>query len=106
MHSCRSAGAAHVSNTIRQKRRKVLPHRRTGLYNNMSETWESIYATPLPHRAELAKALLHEHDIMAVVVNRQSSSYPEIGWGKVEVHVLAKDAILAKVILENEAAFS
>ena len=72
----------------------------------MTENWESIYATPLPYRAELAKALLHEHDILAVVVNRQSSSYPDIGWGKVEVHVLAKDAILAKVILENEAAFS
>ena len=72
----------------------------------MNDTWESIYTTPLPHRAELAKALLHEHDIPSVVVNRQSSSYPTIGFGKVEVHVLAKDAVLAKVILENEATFS
>lgn len=73
---------------------------------NVKENWESIYITPLPHRAELAKALLIEHEIPAVVINRQSSSYPDIGWGKVEVHVLAKDAILAKVILENEATFS
>lgn len=72
----------------------------------MNETWESIYTTPLPYRAELAKALLLEHDIPAVVINRQSSSYPTIGSGKSEVHVLAKDAILAKVILENEATFS
>ncbi|MCK8494155.1 MULTISPECIES: putative signal transducing protein [Spirosoma] len=72
----------------------------------MSENWESIYITPLPHRAELAKALLSEHDIPAVVINKQSSSYPTIGWGKSEVHVLAKDAILAKVILDNEATFS
>ncbi|MBD2704291.1 DUF2007 domain-containing protein [Spirosoma sp. BT702] len=72
----------------------------------MAEQWESIYATPLPHRAELAKALLLEHDIPAVVVNSQSSSYPSIGWGKSEVHVPAKDATLAKVILENEATFS
>ncbi len=72
----------------------------------MNENWESIYTTPLPHRAELAKALLIENDIPAVVINRQSSSYPDIGWGKVEVHVLVKDAILAKVILENEATFS
>ena len=72
----------------------------------MTESWESVYATPLPHRAELAKALLHEHDILAVVVNKTSSSYPDIGWGKVEVHVPANDAILAKVILENEATFS
>ena len=72
----------------------------------MNEPWESIYTTPLPHRAELAKALLLEHDIPAVVVNRQSSSYPTIGWGKSEVHVPANHAILAKVILENEATFS
>jgi hypothetical protein len=72
----------------------------------MNENWESVYTTPLPHRAELAKALLAEHDIPAVVVNRQSSSYPTLGLGKSDVHVLAKDAILAKVILENEATFS
>lgn len=74
--------------------------------NSMNENWESIYTTPMPHRAELAKALLAEHEIPAVVVNRQSSSYPTLGLGKSEVHVLAKDAILAKVILENEATFS
>ncbi|WP_338868313.1 DUF2007 domain-containing protein [Spirosoma sp. SC4-14] len=72
----------------------------------MTEQWESIYTTPLQHRAELAKALLSEHQIPAVIVNKHSSSYPAIGWGKSEVHVLAKDAILAKVILENEATFS
>jgi len=72
----------------------------------MTEQWESIYTTPLPHRAELAKALLSEHEIPAVIVNKHSSSYPSIGWGKSEVHVLAEDAILAKVILENEATFS
>ena len=60
----------------------------------------------MPHRAELAKALLAEHDIPAVIVNRQSSSYPTLGLGKSEVHVLAKDAILAKVIIANEATFS
>lgn len=72
----------------------------------MNENWQSVYTTPIPHRAELAKALLAEHDIPAVVVNRQSSSYPTLGLGKSDVHVQAKDAILAKVILENEATFS
>ncbi|MDB5241670.1 MAG: hypothetical protein JWP57_2295, partial [Spirosoma sp.] len=36
---------------------------------SMNENWQSVYTTPLPHRAELAKALLAEHDIPAVVVN-------------------------------------
>ncbi|QJD80486.1 putative signal transducing protein [Spirosoma rhododendri] len=72
----------------------------------MNEPWESILTTPLPHRAELAKALLHEHNIPAVVINRQSSSYPVAGLGNSEVHVPTKDAIVAKIILENEASFS
>ena len=72
----------------------------------MIENWEKVYVSPMPHRAELAKALLAEHDIPAVVVNRQSSSYPTIGWGKSEVHVPVSHAVLAKVILENEATFS
>lgn len=72
----------------------------------MTENWEVIYSSPMPHRAELARALLLEHDISAVVINRQSSMYPTIGLGKSEVHVLAQDAILAKVIIENEATFS
>ncbi|GAB3575293.1 hypothetical protein GCM10027578_39250 [Spirosoma luteolum] len=72
----------------------------------MTDRWESILTTPLPHRAELAKALLLEHDIQAVVINRQSSSYPVAGLGNSEVHVMAKDAIVAKIILENEASFS
>lgn len=72
----------------------------------MNETWESVFASPMPHRAELAKALLLEHDIPAVVVNRQSSSYPTIGWGKSEVHVPIQHAALAKVIIEHEATFS
>lgn len=72
----------------------------------MTENWEAVYATPLPHRAELAKALLLENDIPAVVVNRQSSSYPSIGLGKSEVHVPVVHATEAKAILENEATFS
>lgn len=72
----------------------------------MTENWESIYTTRLPHRAELAKALLTEHDIPAVVVNRQSSAYPTIGRGQSAVYVPVSQAILAKVIIEHEATFS
>jgi len=72
----------------------------------MNETWETVYTSPLSHRAELAKALLAEHEIPAVVVNRQSSMYPGIGLGKSEVHVPIQHATLAKVIIENEATFS
>ena len=73
----------------------------------MNQPWEVIYSTSLPHRAELVKALLTEHDIPALVVNRQSSSYPTINGGKdnIDVRVPADQAIPAKVIVEHEATF-
>jgi hypothetical protein len=69
----------------------------------MTEPWAKVLTTPLPHRAELAKAILAEQDIVAIIINKQSSAYPP--FGPVEVHVPAKDAIIAKLILENETTF-
>lgn len=69
----------------------------------MIENWEKVLNTPLPYRAELAKALLAEHDIEAVVVNKKSSSYPP--FGSVDVYVPTEHAIIAKLILDNETTF-
>ncbi|OIN55961.1 putative signal transducing protein [Arsenicibacter rosenii] len=70
----------------------------------MLVNWEKVLTTPLPFRAELAKALLAEHDIQAVVVNKKSSSYPP--FGNCELFVPQEHAIVAKVILDNETTFS
>ena len=63
-------------------------------------SWKKIYETTSPIKAELAKAfLLDEHQIEAVVLNKQDSSYLI---GLCEVHVPIQDAVLAKFLLENE----
>ncbi|WP_345244475.1 DUF2007 domain-containing protein [Nibrella saemangeumensis] len=64
----------------------------------MFENWEKVLTTPMPYRAELAKAILAENEIDAVVLNKQSSSYPP--FGNCEVYVPIKQAIIAKVILD------
>lgn len=69
----------------------------------MFDNWEKVLTTPLPHRAELAKAILAGQEIDAVVVNKQSSAYPP--FGSCEVYVPTKDAILAKIILKHETTF-
>lgn len=69
----------------------------------MIENWEKVLTTPLPYRAELAKALLAENEIDAVVVNKKSSSYPP--FGSVDVYVPTEHAIIAKLILDNETTF-
>ncbi|TAE27816.1 MAG: DUF2007 domain-containing protein [Cytophagales bacterium] len=70
----------------------------------MIDNWEKIFTTPLAYRAELAKALLAENEIDAVVVNKKSSSYPP--FGSVDLYVPTEQAIIAKLILDNETTFS
>jgi hypothetical protein len=66
--------------------------------------WKKIYETTSPIKAELAKAyLLDEHQIEAVVLNKQDSSYLI---GLCEVHVPIQDAVLAKFLLENEGGLN
>jgi len=68
------------------------------LKSNMS--WKKIYETQSPIKAQLAKAFLFdEHQIEAIVLNKQDSSYLI---GLCEVHVPIQDAVLAKFLLENE----
>jgi hypothetical protein len=63
--------------------------------------WKKIYESTNPIKAQLAKAyLMEEHQIDAVVMNKQDSSYL---FGLCEVHVPMQDAVLAKFLLENEA---
>jgi hypothetical protein len=69
----------------------------------MTDTWEKVLTTPLPYRAELAKALLLENGINAVVVNKQSSAYPT--FGNAEVHVPTAWADRAKQLLADETTF-
>ncbi len=66
----------------------------------MLDNWEKVLTTRLAYQAELAKGVLAAQDIEAVVVNKQSSAYPP--FGSIEVFVPIKDAIVAKLILENE----
>ena len=62
--------------------------------------WKKIYESTSPIRAQLAKAyLVEEHQIEAVVLNKQDSSYL---FGFCEVYVQMQDAVLAKFLLENE----
>lgn len=70
----------------------------------MNKDWEKILTTKLPHQAALAKAKLAEQDIDAVIINKQSSAYPV--FGAHEVYVPTRDAIVARLIIENETTIS
>jgi hypothetical protein len=66
------------------------------------ENWESVFKTGQNVRAEIARSVLEENGINAVIINKQDSNYPVFGFS--EVFVPINEAALALTILTNESA--
>ncbi len=67
----------------------------------MDKNWETIYSTDQLYLAELAKQMLHDNGIEAVVVNKRDSTYNT--FGDIEVYVKRDNVIRAlKLIKEFE----
>ena len=69
----------------------------------MNENWIKAYQSTQMIRAEIARELLEQNGIAAVIVNKKDSSYPV--FGMCEVHVLASDLAKAQTILADAEAF-
>jgi hypothetical protein len=65
------------------------------------ENWESIMKTKNSVQVEIARGLLEENGIPAVVMDKKDSSYSNI-FGYVELLVPRQDAEAAKALLNNE----
>lgn len=65
------------------------------------ENWESIMKTKNAVQVEIARGLLEQNGIMAVVMDKKDSSYSNI-FGYVELLVPRQDAEAAKALLDNE----
>ena len=61
--------------------------------------WELIYTSTLPHRVEIVLEVLKDQDIEAVKLDKRDSSYTMLG--EIEVYTKKEDAILAKIIIEQ-----
>ena len=61
--------------------------------------WELIYTSTLPHQVEIVLEVLKDQDIEAVKLDKRDSSYTMIG--EIEVCAKKEDAILAKIIIEQ-----
>jgi len=65
----------------------------------MDNNWQCIYFSNQMHKIEIVRAVLEDHDIKSVTVDKRDSSY--ISVGDIEVYVPNEDAILAKIIIEQ-----
>ena len=65
----------------------------------MDGTWQCIYYSNQLHKIEIVRSVLNDHDIKSVIVDKRDSSYIMVG--DIEVFVPNEDAILAKVIIDQ-----
>lgn len=64
----------------------------------MEKNWICIFKTPTPYIAEIAKDILQENDINAVIINKKDSNYQ---FGILEIYVERDLAVKAKHIIKN-----
>jgi hypothetical protein len=64
----------------------------------MEKNWICIYTTETSYRAEIAKDLLQENEIDAVIINKQDMNYK---FGVLEIYVERDNAIRGKYLLKN-----
>ncbi|MCG8340160.1 MAG: DUF2007 domain-containing protein [Cytophagales bacterium] len=65
-------------------------------------SWESVFSSEQAYRVEIVKALLGEHNINAVIVNKRDTAYHI---GLLEVYVASKDVLKATKIIRNDLHF-
>lgn len=65
----------------------------------MESGWQCIYFNNQMHKIEIVRAVLDDQDIKTVVVDKRDSSYFMVG--DIEIYVNNEDAILAKIIIEQ-----
>ncbi|XOV92086.1 MAG: putative signal transducing protein [Bacteroidota bacterium] len=61
--------------------------------------WQKVYQDSQQYRVEIVKAILEEHELDPVIVDKKDSAYQ---WGHFELHVTADQVIRAIKIISEE----
>ena len=69
----------------------------------MQKHWVKIYETTFGHMAEIARAMLIEDDINAIVVNKMDSMHTSLMNAEIEVYVDQDHALRAKHLISKNA---
>ncbi len=68
-----------------------------------SDNWHKVFSTDQMHKAEIVKAVLIDHQMNPVLINKKDSSYQN--FGEIEIHVTAENILRARKIIENDINF-
>ena len=64
------------------------------------DNWILIYESSFIHEIQIIKAVLDNHDIKNVIVNKTDSIYPMNG--SVELYVMQEDALKSRHFIQSE----
>ncbi|MHC1702836.1 MAG: DUF2007 domain-containing protein [Tenuifilaceae bacterium] len=65
----------------------------------MEANWVVVYSSDKPWQAEIAKQVLSDNGIDAVIINKRDSSYQ--AFGDAEVYVANEDAEKSRILLKD-----
>jgi hypothetical protein len=65
----------------------------------MDENWVLVFSSTFYSQVDLYKALLEDHDIPAIILNKQDSFYKSIG--EVELYVKRDNFLKAKQLISK-----
>jgi hypothetical protein len=68
----------------------------------MQSNWQKVYTSDLQYRAEIVKAVLAEHNIPAVLIDKKDSAYH---FGHIELYVAPEQVLTAIKIIEDGIDF-
>jgi len=66
------------------------------------DKWQKVFSDPSMHKAEIVKAVLEDHNLNPVIVNKQDSSYK---FGFFEVYVYPDEVLTAIKLINDEIKF-
>lgn len=68
----------------------------------MNAKWQKVYTTHMMYRAEIVKAVLEDHHLKPVLVDKQDTSYH---FGSIELYVAPDEVMSAMKIIEDDISF-
>ena len=71
----------------------------------MNSQWQKVYTTDQKYRAEIVRAVLEDHGMHPVVVDKQDQMYQVVHWGNVEVYVAPENVLRAMKIVQDDIHF-
>lgn len=71
--------------------------------DQQSADWHKVFSTDKIHQAEIVKAVLDDHGMNPVLINKKDSSYHN--FGDIEVHVTTEFSFKARQIIQNDINF-